>query len=297
MTTFSDNSVGRQFGLVALLLVGGPAVAQQAAEPPHLVAIRVSESPTLDGSGNDSIWQQAVPIMTTAHGVMPDTLGTSTSVTLRAAYTESDLYLLATWEDATQNDVGHRTWRWDPAASTYVEDDDREDMFAVAFEHSGEFVADMLAGVEATWDVWHWKAFRTNPQGHAMDKTHRYTNEEPEGAANRHETPKGDETWIARPQDAGDSVELQQDAPAEYRGDRVRRYLPGTPQESAADVRASGVWTNGSWTLELSRRLDTGHDDDTAFVPGNTYEMAVSVHDETGAMDKASGVILLSLER
>ena len=42
---------------------------------------------------------------------------------------------------------------------------DREDMFSPAFEHTGTFVPNMLAPVEAVWDVWHWKAFRTNPQG------------------------------------------------------------------------------------------------------------------------------------
>lgn len=58
-------------------------------------------------------------------------------------------------------------------------------MFAVAFEHTGSFVPDRLAGIEATWDLWHWKAFRTNPQGYAMDKTHRHADTQPAGTANK----------------------------------------------------------------------------------------------------------------
>lgn len=283
---------------ITIFMTGPWASAQQApSEPVPLVAVRTIEPPTLDGRGDDAVWGQVSPVTVTARGVMPQTRGTSTEVTVRATYTDTELYLLVTWEDATQDDLGHRTWRWDPATMAYVEDDDREDMFAVAFEHTGEFVADMLAGVVATWDVWHWKAFRTNAQGYAMDKTHRYTNTQPEGSANRYESREGRDTWIARPQDAGNTVEIQRDAPVAFRGDRVRRYLPGTPSESAADVRAKGMWEDGAWTLEFARQLDTGQADDTVFVPARTYRMAVSVHDRTGEMDKASDVIALSFER
>jgi len=33
--------------------------------------------------------------------------------------------------------------------------------------------------VAAVWYVWHWEAFRTNPQGHAMDRTHRFFDAQP----------------------------------------------------------------------------------------------------------------------
>jgi len=40
----------------------------------------------------------------------------------------------------------------------------------------------MLSPVKATWHVRHCKAFRTNPQGYAMDKTHRYIRQQPDTA-------------------------------------------------------------------------------------------------------------------
>lgn len=152
----------------------------------------------------------------------------------------------------------------------------------------------MLSGEPGVWDVWQWKATRTNPQGYAMDRAHRYTSEKPEGKAKSHTAKNGKTIWIARPEDAGDTVEKKQPAPKEHEGDRVPQYLPGVPSGSAADVRAKGTWADGWWTVEFERGLDTGHPDDTTFDPKRSYRIAVAAHDRTGDMDKASGVVELS---
>lgn len=268
-----------------------------AADPPQLVAVKAPQPPALDGRAEDAVWKQAKAVTVVAKGVMPRTQGTSAQVSLRAAYTPTHVYLLAVWDDATQDDKSHRTWKWDAEKKAYTEDIDREDMFGVGFQHTGEFTADMLSPVEAVWDVWHWKAVRTNPQGHAMDKTHRYSKSQPAGRANKHTAKDGTEIWIARPEDAGDPVERSQAAPAEFKGERVPRYLPGTPSGSASDVQAKGAWASGKWTVEFARRLDTGQSDDTAFDPSRSFRMAVSVHDRTGEMDKASEAIVLSFRK
>jgi hypothetical protein len=283
-----------------LLFLAG-SVASLAAvvqtQSPSLLSVPVPTAPALDGRADDAVWRNASAVTVVARGVMPRTKGTSAQVTLRAAHTATHFYLLAVWDDATKDDEGHRTWRWDATKKAYGEDTDREDMFAVAFEHTGSFVADMLAGVEATWDLWHWKAFRTNPQGYAMDKTHRYADSQPAGSANKHTATDGSDTWISRPQDAGATLEVQHPAPTEYKGDRVARYSAGQPTGSAADVRAKGAWANGKWTVEFARLLDTGYPDDTVFNIARTYRMAVSVHDRTGEMDKASETIILSFRK
>jgi len=276
---------------------GGLAVRSRAAETPRLTAVRTAQPPELDGRSDDAAWRDARPVTLTAKGVMPKTLGTAAEVVLRAVYTDAHLYVVAVWDDATRDDQSHRTWKWEAEKKAYVEDTDREDMFGVAFEHTGDFTGDMLAPGEAVWDLWHWKAFRTNPQGYAMDKTHRYTRSQPSGRANKHAARDGSEIWIARPEDAGDSVEKSQPAPAEFQGERVARYLTGAPSGSAADVRARGAWASGKWTVEFSRKLNTEHADDTAFVPSRTYRMAVSVHDRTAEMDKASEAIVLAFQK
>lgn len=292
------NTAKALLSLAALLAAeSGLSARSNAAEPPRLTAIKIAQPPRLDGRGDDTAWRSAKPATATAKGVMPKTLGTSAQVTLRAAYDDTHLYVLATWDDATRDDSGHRTWKWAADKKAYAEDADREDMLGVAFEHTGEFTADMLASVEAAWDVWHWKAFRTNPQGYAMDKTHRFTKGQPAGRANKHTTKGGTDTWIARPEDGGDSLEKSQAAPAEFKGDRVPRYLPGSPTGSAADVQAKGAWAAGKWTVEFARKLDTGQGDDTVFNRSRTYRMAVSVHDRTAEMDKATDVIVLEFQK
>jgi hypothetical protein len=170
-------------------------------------------------------------------------------------------------------------------------------MCSLAFEHTGPFVADMLAGVESVWDVWHWKAARTNPQGYAMDKLHRYSKSRPEGKANAHKASDGSEIFIARPEDAGESAEKKHPAPTEHKADMVPQFVTTTPTGSAADVQAKGQWAKGRWTIELARRLDTKQADDTAFDPSKSYQMSAAVFDHTGDMDKATDAITLSFAK
>lgn len=42
-------------------------------------------------------------------------------------------------------------------------------------------------------------------------------------------------------------------------------YFTGPPDGSQADVFARGVWTDGVWSVELSRKLNTAHKDDMPF--------------------------------
>lgn len=275
----------------------GALFSAHAADVGKLVAVKVSAPPSLDGKATDAAWQSAKSIEVVAKGVMPKTRGTSSTVTLRAAQTDTHLYLLVQWTDATKNDSGHKTWVWDADKKTYAEDTEREDALSVAFEHTGPFTADMLSGDEAVWDVWHWKAFRTNPQGFAMDRSHHYFDSQPVVKANKHSAKDGRDVWIARPEDAGDTVEQKQAAPTENKGARVPQYLHSTPTGSAADVQAKGAWADGKWTLELARKLNSGNADDTAFDTSRTYQFAVAVHNDTGDMDKASGVIELSFAK
>ena len=291
MTSLHLRRLATAFLIGASCLV---STAATAADNPKLVAVKISATPNIDGKADEAHWKSGQPVAIMAKGVMPKTRGTSSNVTVRAAYTATHLYLLVQWTDATKSESGHKTWAWDATKNAYVEDTDREDALSVAFEHTGLFTADMLSGEGATWDVWHWKAFRTNPQGFAMDRSHRYFKSQPTAKANKHPANSGEDVWIARPEDAGDTVEKKQAAPTENKGPRVPQYLPGTPTGSAADVRAKGAWADGKWTLEFARRLDTGNPDDTRFDVARSDKFAVGVHNDTGDMDKATGAMELS---
>jgi hypothetical protein len=282
--------------LVSAAFVASAAiVAGQAASilPPVLFASPFEQPPDLDGVVNDSAWRASRLLTVTAGGVTPETRAFSSQIALRAGYTNSHIYLAVTWTDDTRDDQGHRTWIWDGSQGRYVEGPDREDMLGVAFEHTGPLVANMLAGFESSWDVWHWMAFRTNPQGYAADRMHHFTNARPTGRSEKYTADDGSNTWIARPDDAGSPVVVERPAPATFAGEQVPRYVAGPPEGSAADVRAKGAWADCKWTVEFSRRLDTGHADDTRLSPTRAYRMAVSVHNRTSGMDRASGVIVL----
>lgn len=283
--------------LATALLLGAACFVSSsaiAADNPKVVAVKVPAAPNVDGKADEPAWMSAGPVEVVAKGVMPNTRGTSSNVTVRAAYSDTHVYLLVEWTDATKREAGHKSWAWDAAKNAYVEGTDREDALSVAFEHTGPFTANMLSGDEAVWDVWHWKAFRTNPQGFAMDRSHHYFKSQPAVKANKHTAKGGRDVWITRPEDTGDTVEKKQSAPPENKGTRLPQYLHGTPTGSAADVRAKGAWADGKWTLEFARKLDTGNPDDTRFDTARTYKFAVGVHHDTGDMDKATGVIELS---
>jgi hypothetical protein len=283
------------------LLVGcaspGDGSMNSGGQESKIACGRVTKGPTLDGRADDDAWKNAPVVETTVRGVFPANQDKSTSVRIQSVHTDTHVYLLVRWKDETKDDTIHKPWVWDAAKNAYAEGPEREDMFSVAFELSGPFDADMLSGVEAVWDVWHWKASRTNPQGFAMDRSHHYTKEQWQGKGKSFKAKNGQTIWIARPEDAGDTVEKKQAAPKEQAGDRVPQYLQPVPSGSAGDVRAKGAWADGWWTLEFERKLDTGHPDDTTFELGRAYKMAVSAHDKTGDMDKASGVLEIVFSR
>jgi hypothetical protein len=296
MSRITKPSASTLIAALTGLIVGAAGTAASAAEPEKLVSIAVVTAPKVDGRGNDEAWRAAPGLDVVARRVLPPNVGTATGVSLRSVHTRTHVYVLVTWDDATKDDEAHKPWVWNAAKGAYSEGPEREDMCALAFEHTGNFTADMLSGEEGVWDVWQWKATRTNPQGFAMDRTHRFARQKPEWKANPHPAKQGGEIWIARPEDAGATVERKQPAPTGYQGERVPQYLLGAPSGSAADVRARGTWIAGRWTVEFERALDTGHADDTPFSLTRPYRMAVAVHDRTGDMDKASGLIELLLD-
>ena len=53
------------------------------------------------------------------------------------------------------------------------------------------------------------------------------------------------------------------------------------------DVKASGAWHDGVWTIELSRRLNTGHVDDVQFDPSQTYYFDIYIKTrQAGEVDR-----------
>ena len=71
---------------------------------------------------------------------------------------------------------------------------------------------------------------------------------------------------------------------------------------TSAPLRTSpvkrGVWAAGHWNLELSRKLDTGHDDDVVFDVRKRFSFAIAVFDDSGAdHSKATRSLTLVFQR
>jgi Ethylbenzene dehydrogenase len=266
-----------------------PATRPAASAPQTLTALLVDHPIRLDGEIDD--WQDVPGIVVPLSGA-----GGADRVELRAAIRGSRIYVLAMWDDPSKSDL-HKPFKWNEASQTYEKTEAMEDRFALSMRISGDFTANKLDGSEFVADCWHWKAHRSNPAGLAHDKWWRVSRTAFEGSR-AFETPAGT-VHLARPSDAGDQLYKivnyhlkQQDIMPLY---EVNREARG----SIADINARGVWRDGRWYLELSRRLNTGNDDDAVIPADGTVPFAVAVFDGVsnnlvdGGMHSVSGLLLL----
>ena len=252
------------------------------AAAPKVVADALGAPPTLDGKADE--WSAIAPVTVR---VEPATAGDpkafqgTVDLQLRAAVNGDMIYILAQWPDSTKDDT-HKTLTWNKEKDGYEEGKDREDRLALNFPISGDFTACMLSGKTFVSDVWHWKAYRSQVVGVAEDQSNILSGDKLE-KANEHPTRDGKKIWVARPSDSGPDLVTSQ-KPIDNIGDVVPQYLPAKEVSgSKADIKSAAVWADGKWTLEMSRRLDTGNSkEDTAFEHGKTYAAGAAVFDHTG---------------
>ncbi len=151
-------------------------------------------------------------------------------------------------------------------------------------------------------DLWHWKAQRTNPAGQLDDQNiggaikidgehitgRGGDKKESGGYADNWDKAKARPkfTFKAAPSDVrmllkDNAVEVT-DATTFKAGDKVPREVVSKFVGSRGDIEAKGVWSNGVWTLELKRALDTKNADDIQFKDlSKGYSFALSVHDNS----------------
>jgi len=277
--------------VTATLAASGIAAASPATPAvPTIVADAVDHPIQLDGEIDD--WAGVAGTIVPLSGY-----GGADRVELRAAIHGDRFYLLAIWDDVSKNDL-HKPYQWNEASQTYERTDQMEDRFAFSMPISGDFTANKLDGSEFTADVWHWKANRSNPVGLAHDKWWRVSRTPFEGSR-AFETANGETVHLHRPSDSGDRLYK----PVRYyvkEGEIMPLYeVNGEARGSIADVSAKGAWRDGRWYLELSRLLDTGHDDDAVIPPNGAIRFAVALFDGVsnnvvdGGMHSVSELLVL----
>jgi ethylbenzene dehydrogenase len=102
----------------------------------------------------------------------------------------------------------------------------------------------------------------------------------------------GSTIYISRPSDKGSKLYTTKRYSTKDK-EIMPKYIPvASASGSIADVKAKGVWSNGKWTLEMSRKLNTGNADDVAFAAGQAVVGGLVVFDHSGDDDHSHSSIL-----
>jgi PAS domain S-box-containing protein len=170
-------------------------------------------------------------------------------------------------------------------------------------------------------DIWHWKASRTNPMGYADDKwmddtiKEGYVSEAKEAARHGDNSTSGgyrdnkqivlingsnvtmplyyepnptndiDAKFLFQSEiDNGEAIEVT-GATILKNGTTVPGYILDRPIGSRGDIDAKGIWRDGMWSLELKRKLNTGHADDVQFEVTKLYRFGVAISDNAGGFE------------
>ncbi|MCH7910412.1 MAG: hypothetical protein IIB38_12440, partial [Candidatus Hydrogenedentes bacterium] len=259
-------------GMSAVILL---FCALTAAEEPPLVwtSTYTASPPGIDGQ-IDEVWANAKPLTLTIREALGS--GDPTQVVLRALHTDDSLYVLAQWPDTTRSDM-RDPYIWNDEKKEYERPTTPDDQFALEFPLEGELLINMLPTDGAyTADVWHWKAGRSNLGGWVDDKRHIISQRRMEGAK-QYSMGGHNTVYVARPMDAGRPSYATKPKPAAYAGDVLPSYEAQEPSGSLADVRGKGVHDGKGWTLEMTRKFDTGHSDDARIDPTQENICAIAV--------------------
>jgi hypothetical protein len=122
----------------------------------------VKQAPTIDGLADDPAWARGESV------TVPLAYGKVREASLKAVYTEKEIFLLVSWPDPTKDDQ-YRPWLWNAELNRYVESSQIDDGLLISFEAGCEWTPSLLSGYVFDFDGWWWLAARTNPVGQAVD--------------------------------------------------------------------------------------------------------------------------------
>ncbi|MBI2313117.1 MAG: hypothetical protein HYU77_11515 [Betaproteobacteria bacterium] len=288
--------------LAGLVLLLTPALA--GAQGPQVIPVApLAGAPSVDGDLREwgGGWAK-IPLKPAVEkgerpklGLDPEDRNLTGSITveLKAGVAGGRIYIAVRWPDDAA-DAEFRPWEW--KGTRYAEANKRDDMFALRFPLEGEFDRSMLSGKSYRVDVWLWSAGRSNAAGLAEDMVHDISTRMLENAA-EYEVQGVGTVYIKKRRDAGRPIYRNLRPPQEKGAERIPSVeLTGSAAGSLADVAARGVWKNGYWNLELSRKLDTGHSDDVVLRAGQKINAQIAVFNRAADENKSvSEIFVLDL--
>ena len=302
---------------LALVLGGTVLTVNQTtgADVQTLTAARVSKAPaTLD----DPAWQKAKAVDVPFVG-KEKFAGKKANVITQALYTDNEIFFLFKWKDAAKS-VTKGAWQFDGEKWTHLKGD--EDRISLLFEinrinnfatkgcavtchgPAGAAAKDLkfaTATAAEKGDLWHWKAARSDPYRYADDgwltKAEEKTGRKDDtggGGETRNETAdKSKPRFMQDPSKKAsvpgvllteESVEITDYS--KFKANDVITYrLPKKPSGSRGDIKAESRYADGGWTVMLSRKLETGNDDDVAFNTKKKYSFAMALFDDSSDAD------------
>ena len=302
---------------LALVLGGTVLTVNQTtgADVQTLTAARVSKAPaTLD----DPAWQKAKAVDVPFVG-KEKFAGKKANVITQALYTDNEIFFLFKWKDAAKS-VTKGAWQFDGEKWTHLKGD--EDRISLLFEinrinnfatkgcavtchgPAGAAAKDLkfaTATVAEKGDLWHWKAARSDPYRSAddgwltkaEDKTGRKDDTGGGGDTRNETADKSKPRFMQDPSKkasvpgvllAEESVEIT-DYSKFKANDVITFRLPKKPSGSRGDIKAESRYADGAWTVMLSRKLETGNDDDVAFNTKKKYSFAMALFDDSSDAD------------
>jgi len=116
----------------------------------------------LDGKDDEAAWSK------THEMTMPLAYGTVKQASLKALYTDEEVYIRVRWADSSENRE-HHPWIWDRENKTYVAGPQVEDSLLLSFEAGCEWTPSLLGGYIYDFDGWYWLAARSDPLAQALD--------------------------------------------------------------------------------------------------------------------------------
>lgn len=246
-----------------------------------ITVTELSFNPVIDGLASEwtGIATTSVPLTQSRAGGKSDI----TSIDVKFGTAGGNVCFLFQWKDSSY-DFQHKPYVWNEGSGKYETGPQREDRLAVQFAMEGDYDTNWLSGKEFKADIWHWKSARSNPAGLAQDKM-TIVSKTKIKKAYEGKAQDGSTIYIKRPSDAGDKLYKTKRYATKEETIMPKYIAADNPQGSVADVKAKGVWANGSWVLEGCRKLNTGNADDIVFTKGTAVKGGIAVFNQSGDDD------------
>ncbi|MHA2390713.1 MAG: ethylbenzene dehydrogenase-related protein [Promethearchaeota archaeon] len=330
------------------LLISAVSSNLQTSQGDILTPYESSTELTVDGIDNEAAWGSATPLaITTAQGTLANT-----EVTLKAVYTSSNIYILASWDDSTFSITRDKYNVSGGQFDQGLAGSNSEDRIALLWEigtiegFNSSGCATKCHGLGTVnfsnpgeiGDMWHVKAARgggvtsaaitsaltidstsyeatagtISLVGYADDKHVDDADRQSDAGTSAYSdnTNGTHAAWIeANPSDWLDAMIITQ---AEISGGEainiteglengwanltwavgnytalnanVPRHILRTPAGSRGDIEVGMTWSDGTWTVEIKRELDTMNADDVAFTDTTSgmHHFSVAIMDNEG---------------